>query len=507
MSDESAYFYGINGTRGGYLVPPIELQPPAPPAPPPPVQDQPVTRPEATSPVTEPMASTTSSGRRFRSFDPNDPRLKPAPRLKRFRGWIFGVEPEDLASAGWAVIFAHDVDPAVVEALGPLLRLRESQAARLRKTRYKCCQGALARWPEETARAFLARHKAGLGPADPDQFPYYVLLVGGPERIPFAFQYELDSQYAVGRVCFDTPAEYAAYAQAVVDAEQRRRAQARVPVAVFATEHLDDRATSASARHLAQDVARDLTTSQLPCDVQTYRGPAATKTTALRLLGGDLKPALLFTATHGMAFEHADPRHLDHQGALLCQDPAAPMLAPGRSDPSTYVCADDLGTGADVSGLIAFFFGCYTAGTPAAGGVLRERIDAPLQAPREFPARLPQRLLARGALAVIGHVDQAWSLSFLVSPNVPATTAFRSTLRQLVSGHRVGHALESFGQRLGQAATDLHGAQARAQGQAAVADTLQTYEDARNYVLLGDPAVRLPPAPRRTRSWEPPDAR
>jgi hypothetical protein len=496
---EPLYFYGVDGTDGSYLVPPVEPEPERPP--------QPEARP----------------GRRMRSFDPNDPRFTRAARRPRsWRGWKQGVEPEDLGSAGWAAIFACDADPRLVEALQPLLDLRRTQASAKKEQRFKLCTGAGdnpgGHRPSETALRFLERHKTGQDLADPDRFPYHVLIVGDPRRIPFSFQYELDSMYSVGRVCFDTLDEYAAYARSVVAAEPRAGGSEPPRVAFFATEHVGDEATRKSAQHLAHELAQALAEPGSGCDVRTYRGAAATKSTALRLLGGALKPSLLFTATHGLAFERHDPRHALHQGALLCQDSPGPALL-RRGDPlppEHYVQADDIDANADVAGLIAFFFGCYTAGTPARGGVLSAHLREPVLALNEFPARLPQRLLAHprgGALAVIGHVDQAWSTSFWSQRAGPQIATFETVVRQIAKGYRVGRALEALGQRLGQLGTALEGERDRGAPPARLEDLLTMHMDARNYVLLGDPAVRLPPSPpppppppkrpRRLRGFDP----
>ncbi|HSL85294.1 MAG TPA: hypothetical protein VLF66_21180, partial [Thermoanaerobaculia bacterium] len=71
-----------------------------------------------------------------------------------------------------------------------------------------------------------------------------------------------------------------------------------------------------------------------------------------------------------------------------------------------------------------------------------------------------------------------------------------STLAEILDGYPVGAALGYFGDRHGQLAAMLAAARQRRDSGETVddreyADLLTATHDARNYVLLGDPAVRL----------------
>ncbi len=413
-----------------------------------------------------------------------------------------GHDPKKLAESGWGIIFAHDADPAVMEALRPLMEWRKEQAAAEHEHYYKEYTGGKGGFrPKDTKSTWLVRQGGSAGPADPDKVPYYLLIVGDPARIPYRFQTLLDVQYAVGRIHFDTVEEYARYGESVVAAEKQR---IRLPrrATFFGVANPDDKATLLSSQELVAPLAADLGSFALPApwDVQTILAEEARKDRLARLLGGPETPGLLFTASHGLGFPKDHPAQLRRQGALLCQDWPGPLRWQQPIPEAHYFSADDLGSDANLWGMVAFFFACYGAGTPqldefAQQAFKNRRAEI---APHPFVAGLPRRMLSHpkgGALAVVGHVERAWGHSFMYGQN-RSLAAFESTMRALINGHPIGNAFNHLNNRYAEISTELSSLLEEAQFDLEVeplelASKWTANNDAKNYVVLGDPAVRL----------------
>ncbi len=416
-----------------------------------------------------------------------------------------GIDPRDLSQAGWGVVFARDADPAVREALGELLDHRRRQASRHHEFCYREFTGGDGYLPGEAEWDFLDRHQAGFGAADPKYVPYYLLLAGSPEEIPYRFQYDLGVEYAVGRLHFDTPDEYAAYARAIVASETGPR-QPAPRAAFFGVRQPGDLATEYSHDFLIEPLGKAFAQRvESPADwrIETHLAQAATKDRLAQLLGGDKTPALLLGAGHGLSFSPESPRQLPHQGAVLCQDwPGRRQWGRKAIPQDFYFAGDDLAADACPAGLIAFFHACYGAGTPKLDAFAHvDGSPAARIAPCEFVAGLPRRLLGHprgGALAMVGHVERAWSFSYLGLRGGSRLGTFEDTLKRLMAGHPVGSAMEYFSRRYATMSVALARELERIHLHGKIADEAKlsslwtARNDARNYVIFGDPAVRLP---------------
>jgi hypothetical protein len=410
------------------------------------------------------------------------------------------ADPDDLGDTGWGIVFAHDADPAIREALAPLIAHRQAQAAAKNPARFRVLAGEQGVRPGQSKNDFLVENGGVPGECDPDRMPYYLLLVGAPAAIPFEFQYQLDVQHAVGRLHLDAPEDYARYAQAVIDAERGAAPRAR-RLALLGPRNADDDATALSADVLLAELQAAAAAGRMAkgWQVDAVVGADATKARFAAHLGGPETPAILFTASHGMGFPSGDPRQARHQGALLAQDWPGPVDHRGRIPDTMYFSADDLAADADVRGLVAFCFACYGAGTPARDQFSRaDAADLRTLAPAPCVAPLARALTAhpRGpALAFAGHVERAWGYSFHWPQAGAATRAFRDALRRLALGRRIGHALEPFNDRHAALSTDLTVLLEKIRDgyradEAELARLWTANNDARNYVIIGDPAVR-----------------
>jgi hypothetical protein len=475
VSDENVYLNGINALTGEYLVPPLTPQA---------VADKLTAAPRAEGPLGwfRGLVKKLTGGRAF--------------------ALPLDVDPTDPVQSGWGVVFPAGTPEAVRAGLRPLLDRRARQVGALYKE--------LEYRPGEDRDQWLARYGAQGSDVEPTRVPYYLLLVGHPHEIPFEFQYHLDVDYAVGRLAFDDPAGYGRYADALVAYEGGATVAVAREVVYWGTRHPMDTATQLSADHLVTPLAegepaqgptpaREPVTARYGYTTRVLKAADATKAHLRDVLGARERPALLFTASHGMGgWPKGDPRQLDGQGALLCQD----WRGFGQVAPEHYLTGAEL-AGTDLRGTVAFVFACYGAGTPrhdnfleAPGAGARELAERP------FVSALVQRLLAGGALAVVGHIDRAWGYSIRPPKVGPQLLPFRNLIGRVLGGEPVGHSTLDFSQRYATASVSLanllapHQPGSKLPADPALVRLWVARNDAQNYVVLGDPAARLRDARR-----------
>lgn len=418
-----------------------------------------------------------------------------------------GVDPKRLDQTGWGLILPSDDAKEIEEikeALKPLLDLRQKQAGAL----FKVYDGEAGHRLGQDASRWLAAAPRRMGPGSipvPSRCPYYLLICGDPGRIDYRFQFELDAQYAVGRIHFDKPEDYENYAKSVVRAETGMDAPTR-KLSFFGTGHPLDIPTQNTLHHLIKPLHEQFSRQRVQdfpgWEIDAIRlGENAKKARLMELLGGAATPSLLFAASHGMEFPLGDRHQRSRQGALICQD--WPFGQPPVAEADTYLAGEHL-TDVDLHGMIAFLFACYGGGTPRMNAFWRADESQPGPITKSaFVADLPRRLLSMpgggGALAVISHVDRAWTYSFQLGDR-EQTEVFRSTLHQLLTGHPVGSAMEYLNSRYAALAVVLTKMQESIENGTATEDPDQlvrlwtAVNDAGGYGLIGDPAVRLPGA-------------
>ena len=416
-------------------------------------------------------------------------------------GTIGDVDPNRLEEAGWGVIFGSTVSQRIREALQPLLDHRKAQVGDDRL--FKVFEGETGYEPGDTASRWLVRRKVRMEVVDPLMgVPFYLMIVAPPEDVPYEFQYGLDLFWGVGRLWFETPEEFRQYADSVITYETAETVATSRQMAIFATRHDFDQATQLFASEVAEPLASGGPTGAVlgkrqKFAIQSMVGEPATKDALLSLLNGTAKdgpPALLFTGGHGKSFRMDDARQAGSQGALICQN----WDGYGKVDRDHYFDASDLPSNAKVHGMVHFLFACYGGGWPEFDNFNRLDSKPKQLSAKPMIGRLPQALLSHrdgGALAVLAHIDRAWAHSFRQG-STAQTQGFRDVIGRIMRGDRLGQATDQFNVRWAGLSIELSEELNRMREQLPVdpkklANQWVARDDARNYVVFGDPAVGI----------------
>ncbi|XXT23244.1 hypothetical protein WME94_17055 [Sorangium sp. So ce429] len=421
--------------------------------------------------------------------------------------WDETGDPEDLEEQRWGVIAPEGAaGDRLIALIQPLIDARrEAQGGHevmIYRVPSAMSPDEAARWRKQhfDVSAELAR-----------DLPRYQLILGDLHEVPLALQQHQATDGFVGRLCFREERAYEAYVDKVLRWE-RARAESAGSARLF-TVRDGTAATTIGYRSLAQPAIAQLGKYKL--DVADLGDQGEPSVDAFLEVVRRPEPTVLFSISHGAGAPRggwkteADQRDL--QGAICF----------GRDKLS----GGDLGDSPFLPGGIWFMLACYGAGTPDVSayrhwleqlkqsrqfGGQTEAVLAglPRGGQRPFIARLPQVVLANpnGPLAVIGHVDLAWTYSFEerdTGKAVSRPSKFVETVRAAVETSRVGSSFRELFKASILTNIELTSLYDKAERQGAAPDPARLghlwmlRQDLSGYILLGDPAVRLPAMRRR----------
>lgn len=427
--------------------------------------------------------------------------------------WGDEAAPDDLERQRWGVIApAGERGDRLIDAIAPLVERRRGQQGQVAVYRVptRMTMDEAARWKKRVFRSC-----ADVG----DDLPRYQLIVGDLDEVPLAVQQVQATDGFVGRIAFDDLDGYRAYAEKVVRWED----QPATAAAGHAILHAVRDGTLATRRGIealiapAEEILRrrrvagDVRFSELRVTGSSRPAPDELWTAAT---GG---PGVLLSLSHGVGV----PR--------VGRSAAAPARVEQQRREQGAISFGGGGwvTGADVAGRgflpggVWLAVACFGAGTAEtsdyrhwldtlrraghAGSEIEHVLDT-LAHERPFVAAVPKAALADpdGPLAFVGHVDLAWTYSFFDLDDRPRQRPGRivGVIQALLNRHRAGVAmgkLMRFFAEVNTELTALHDAGVRA-ASGSIGDREQARrghlwmlrQDLAGYVLLGDPAVRLP---------------
>lgn len=420
-----------------------------------------------------------------------------------------GKDPQSLPYQRWGIVAPKgDRGARLLDLIRPLIerraRQQEDKEVRIERVDPVLSMDEAMDWK---------RRNWNLTSSDARSLPRYQLILGDLHEVPLSVQQALALDGFTGRLAFDADEDYRAYAEKVLRWEDDPAPTEQGDAILFTA---DDGSASTVTGHellvkpnLAK-LQRAQTLGHLKAASVLEGGGRGTDAgRLLDMVQHSHRPTVLFSLSHGDGAP---------VGGWPAGEQAKALQGAMRFGPGRRLAAEDLPDKPFLPGGIWFMFACYGAGTPeqcaytpwlqhifsapeAQWHVARLQEALPKPGERPFVAALPKRLLAaeHGPLAFLGHVDLAWSYSFeeLDQGGFSRAGRFLGALRSLIEGERVGVALHELlrgGQDLSEHLAYLREKQGAADATQAetIAHIALAKEDLRSYILLGDPAARLP---------------
>jgi hypothetical protein len=425
-----------------------------------------------------------------------------------------GGDPNELRDQGWAVIVPQGkAGDRLLALTAPLLDKRA--------TDQESDEVDVYRVPPDMTAAQAVQWVDGklIGNRPITQIPGYVCVLGDPEQVSLELQQILTASFYTGRIAFDEEAQYEAYVHKLLRWEHTPpNMQGR---ALFFTARDGTPATELGHRVLMQPIIADVREQGEKGRYELAEILAFDSESSLAAVDGLLaaarteRPGVLMTCSHGAGAPRRGWESYDRQRALQ----GAICLSRGES-----ITARDLAETPFMPGGLWFFFACFGVATPTHsayyhwlhrlreigefGGDLESVLRSlPGNSAPSFLAALPKAVLANpdGPLAVIGHIDLAWSHGFQdieKSSGSERHRRFAGLLDAMLRGYRVGLALADLQRARNLVKTDLTTAadgavRAEVAGQVLPDERLRLghrwmlHHDLEGYALLGDPAARL----------------
>lgn len=424
-----------------------------------------------------------------------------------------GGNPNDLSRQRWGVIApAGERGDRLLALAAPLIARRAAQqGVEPEVTRVP------GRLPAQAAFTWKEQRFIGEGrSAIDDSVPRYRMILGDLHEVPPHVHQVLATDGFVGRLAFDEDEDYAAYVDKVLRWEKAPSA-ARQPAARLYTVRDGTQATTAGAEHLMGALHGSLhdkwTMGSVPLASLDSHGDRRPDRDDFARTVRETEAGVVFSLSHGLGAPDDGWRNAERmyrlQGAMSFGDDG-------------WLEGRDVAKGAFMPGGLWFMFACFGAGTPGDSAyhqwlkVLADEgesdaaeVAAVLESLPDrvgghpFVAGLPKRALANpdGPLGFVGHIDLAWTYSFQrLDKKVRARPGkFTELVKHAARADRFGiafdalyHALVDVDSQLNEMQRVIERGEQPRLSRADRGHLWMLRQDLMGYVLLGDPAARLP---------------